>query len=753
MRRLAALIVCLGAAFLLFYASTATPPPRAAGAPANVFSAGRALSDISVIARAPHPDGSDEIAAVRTYLLGRMTAMGLHPRIQTADSVHERTFGQDIYAGGARVRNLIGVLPGRDPRLPALALMAHYDTVPGSPGAADDSAGVASALEVLRVIAARGQPLRDVVVILTDGEEQGLLGAQAFFDGDPLAAHLGFVINMESRGGGGRAAMFQTGTDDGGAIQLFARTAKRPSSASLLPFIYHYLPNDTDFTVSLAKGLPGYNLAFIGRQFDYHSPSSTVAALDKGSVQHMGDEAVGPALALAFSPTLPARTPDLVYGDIFGLGVVAYSPAQGWLILALAAGLVLIAAALAGRAGALQRRAVLIGLLTGPALLLGGGIALFAARELTGAGTGWFSYRPLLARFPIYEAAIALAALGSMALAAVLAGRRGRASGAWIGLLFVALAASAAVQAAAPLAAFVIVWPTLAGAACAALTGAGSVRATAPRLLAAVIATLAAAWCLSFLHAFLEGLDLAPVGALFAWLSLLSLWPFLSPAGERKRPAPLFAELIPAALVLLVGLAVALGLRLTSPWSARHPRAVDPMIVETGGYAYRASLAPVDAWTARFLGGPGQPFKGLPGGDYAAANQPGVAIQAAPIGEAPAPGGAVLTTRFGPGDRAVLFDISAQTPLRITFAGRAMPLLAPGRHARLAWRAEPGESLDVNLQSDRKGAAEIRYVFSSAGWPAGAAPIPPLDADHMAWGDAPPKTEFVGKLTAPVGGL
>nr|QQZ51290.1 hypothetical protein JKL49_09545 [Phenylobacterium glaciei] len=34
---------------------------------------------------------------------------------------------------GGVVENLIGVLPGKDRKAPALALMAHYDSVPGSP--------------------------------------------------------------------------------------------------------------------------------------------------------------------------------------------------------------------------------------------------------------------------------------------------------------------------------------------------------------------------------------------------------------------------------------------------------------------------------------------------------------------------------------------------------------------------------------------------------------------------------------------
>jgi len=43
---------------------------------------------------------------------------------------------------------------------PAVALMAHYDSVPASTGASDDAAGVASALEIVRAIKARGVPAR-----------------------------------------------------------------------------------------------------------------------------------------------------------------------------------------------------------------------------------------------------------------------------------------------------------------------------------------------------------------------------------------------------------------------------------------------------------------------------------------------------------------------------------------------------------------------------------------------------------------
>jgi Zn-dependent M28 family amino/carboxypeptidase len=61
---------------------------------------------------------------------------------------------------------------------------------------------VAAVLETVRAIRARGAPARDVAVILTDGEEAGLLGARGVFAGDPLAKRLGFILNLEARGSG-----------------------------------------------------------------------------------------------------------------------------------------------------------------------------------------------------------------------------------------------------------------------------------------------------------------------------------------------------------------------------------------------------------------------------------------------------------------------------------------------------------------------------------------------------------------------
>jgi acetylornithine deacetylase/succinyl-diaminopimelate desuccinylase-like protein len=202
--RLLALVAALIAAALLAWAAEQVPAPRGVDAPATAFSAERAMADVRAIASVPHPIGSPANKAARDYLLQRMTALGLSPQIRPAQAFYSAERGGRLVISGGSVENLLGVLPGRDRTGPAMALMAHYDSVPGSPGAADDAAGVAAILESVRAIKARGIPARDIVVVLTDGEEAALLGANAFFRRDPMAKRIGFIINSEARGGGGR---------------------------------------------------------------------------------------------------------------------------------------------------------------------------------------------------------------------------------------------------------------------------------------------------------------------------------------------------------------------------------------------------------------------------------------------------------------------------------------------------------------------------------------------------------------------
>lgn len=77
--------------------------------------------------------------------------------------------------------NVIGEWPGTDLADEIVLIGAHLDTTHGSPGATDNSAGVAAMIEVLRILRDAGlEPRRTIRIALWGGEEQGLLGSREY---------------------------------------------------------------------------------------------------------------------------------------------------------------------------------------------------------------------------------------------------------------------------------------------------------------------------------------------------------------------------------------------------------------------------------------------------------------------------------------------------------------------------------------------------------------------------------------------
>lgn len=619
--RLLWLVGSLALALLIAVLTLQVPAPAGVGAPVAAFSAGRAMADVREIARRPHPVGSADHARVQAVLLQRMAALGLQTSTQTgalSPAAVRRLEREGGSAAGVELTNLIGVLPGQDPRLPAVALMAHYDTVPDSAGAADDSAGVAAILEAVRAIRARGPADRTLVVILTDGEELNLDGARAFWGGHPLRDRIGAVVNLEARGGGGRAMMFETGRGNAETISLFARAGARAtggvSSNSLAVFVYEAMPNGTDFTIPKDRGVQGINLAFIGRPEQYHAPVSTPGALDQGSVQHIGSQALETADALLRAPALPAATANLVYADLFGRVVVGHAPIMGWGLLGLAfLGLGLAvwrARSHAGLTFADAGRGAVDGLwFLSTGLVLTQLVRLLAG-PLSGRAESADAYYTLLARLPWMEAGAALTVLavalalfggrtrldrrivaGVIAIAAVAAvilgglnpivigaaviaaglslfpGLAARSTwGGWTGLIGLILILAAAAQALAPEAAFLFVWTGLLAAVAAALAAFLDSGLARPGSLApaAVAAALGAGWIMAQAHTvFLGiGMDMPGVLVLLGLLVLMLIRP-LSPEQGLARPL-----LVAAAAALILGASLSVAAQVTEPMIA-----------------------------------------------------------------------------------------------------------------------------------------------------------------------------------------
>ena len=91
--------------------------------------------------------------------------------------------------------NIVGEIPGTDPRGEVVMVGAHFDTWHASPNASDNTSGVAVAMEAMRILRAIGvKPKRTIRIGLWAGEEQGLFGSRAYVRqhfGDPRDARIG----------------------------------------------------------------------------------------------------------------------------------------------------------------------------------------------------------------------------------------------------------------------------------------------------------------------------------------------------------------------------------------------------------------------------------------------------------------------------------------------------------------------------------------------------------------------------------
>ncbi len=327
--------VALAAIFFLSLLGLQPPGAKPRTIPAAQFSALRAIDALHRVLNGdvPHPVGSPANDAVRTRLIAELTQLGYAPQVQTA-------FDCNDFGVCASVNNVLARLDGSSPG-EAVLLSAHYDSVPASPGDSDDGAGVAAVLEIARALKSLSQRRHAVILLLDDGEEEGLLGARAFVDSHPWAEEVRAAVNLDARGTHGPSLLFETGSASNWAVRLYARTARRPATSSLYSIAYKSLPNGTDFSVFKAAGIQGLNFAYVGGEPQYHTPLDNSANLNLATLQQQGENALASVLALANADLSRIPAGNAVYFDLFGRAVVHW-PARRTLAWALLAALLLL---------------------------------------------------------------------------------------------------------------------------------------------------------------------------------------------------------------------------------------------------------------------------------------------------------------------------------------------------------------------------------------------------------------------------
>ncbi|SEU18138.1 M28 family peptidase [Stigmatella erecta] len=317
--------VLLGALLGLSWLRGQPPAVRSAEAAPDGFSVNQALEVRGRLMEGmgPHRVGQPALRVLRDRLLGEFQKLGLSPQVQS-------TFACSDYGTCATVENLLVRFPGRGPRAEgrqAVMLAVHYDSVGAGPGVSDDANGTAVVLEVARHLKSEPARRNDILLLITDGEEYGLLGAHAFTR-HPWANDVAAVVNVEARGSSGLSHMFETGPNNARLVGFYAEHTARPSTNSLAYAVYKRMPNDTDFTVFKAAQMTGLGIANIDGVVHYHTPYDDLAHSDPRTLQHHGDVALGLIRAMAEEDFSQPPPGDAAFVDFLGLFVLHWP--VGW---------------------------------------------------------------------------------------------------------------------------------------------------------------------------------------------------------------------------------------------------------------------------------------------------------------------------------------------------------------------------------------------------------------------------------------
>jgi Zn-dependent M28 family amino/carboxypeptidase len=293
--------------------------PAAAPAPPPITAIDdiRYLSDDELGGRMTGSAGADSAAA---YLARRFEQVGLQPAAggwyQTFTVAKEAPVAQHAHVGGLRARNVIGLLPGRDPvlRNETVIIGAHYDHLglggfgsldPDSTGtvhngADDNASGAAMLLRVAQRLV-DAAPARTVLFIAFSGEELGLLGS-AHYVKDPIYPLRGTqaMINLDMVGRMRDNRLIVYGSETAKEFPALLDSLNWHAGFDLKAQGDGYGPSDQ--SSFYAAGRPVLHL-FTDLHEDYHRASDDWEKINLEGFDQVTDFTVGIVTALANRPS------------------------------------------------------------------------------------------------------------------------------------------------------------------------------------------------------------------------------------------------------------------------------------------------------------------------------------------------------------------------------------------------------------------------------------------------------------------
>ena len=238
------------------------------------------------------------VLAVSTPAFGELVTLA-------ASSVRLRVASPVRFAD-ATGRNIVATRDGDGggPR-PRFVLMAHYDHVGADPdgswfpGALDNASGTASVVELAEALAAAA-PGADLAVVLTDGEEAGLYGAQALAREPPFPLRGLDVVNMDMAGSRAdlELAVYSNGDDAG--LELARRVVDALRAAGFRASSQYPVVN-VDHSPLTYAGAAGVTIC----EYDesaYHTKADVPADLDADELDRLADGLFGFLVTMLAGP-------------------------------------------------------------------------------------------------------------------------------------------------------------------------------------------------------------------------------------------------------------------------------------------------------------------------------------------------------------------------------------------------------------------------------------------------------------------
>ena len=310
----------------------------------------RMMYNIERLTAQPRVVGTIELEQSRNQIIAEIEDMGLTPITHFAQYTKDEAIAAN--------RRLRAGLESRFHNLPdeftvknifvelespttdrGILLVSHYDSWPGSPGAADAMAPVAAILEAMRSQAGNENLTNSIFFLITDGEEFGAIGALAFIHDHPeLRDRIDMVINLEAQGSRGGLILFETSPQAYSMLDLYRGAVPRPLGFSIMQTIYESMYTYTDFCFFREYGWNGINMAAIEGLEHYHQPTDNYENLNRDTAWHFLTVTLGFAQYAADNSldTLQEQSSQAVFFPLFPGNMVLLSYAWAYILCILA---------------------------------------------------------------------------------------------------------------------------------------------------------------------------------------------------------------------------------------------------------------------------------------------------------------------------------------------------------------------------------------------------------------------------------